>query len=231
MQFDQNKLELDEKGYSITAKLYSDEELKDICRLIDENTSFSEPQLVYSIRKLLQEIPELKLVLFNDALNALKKTIGGNDFFLTKAIYFDKPEGSNWFVSYHQDLSISVAEKHEVDNFQNWTVKKCQFGVQPPTPILENTITVRIHLDDSDENNGALKVVPNSHKNGIVRLDKTALNTEQEVTCSVSEGSAMLMKPLTFHSSKRSSNGKRRRVIHLEFCNQALPEPLIWAER
>jgi ectoine hydroxylase-related dioxygenase (phytanoyl-CoA dioxygenase family) len=30
-------------------------------------------------------------------------------------------------------------------------------------------VTVRIHLDDTDENNGALRVVPKSHLKGIYR--------------------------------------------------------------
>jgi ectoine hydroxylase-related dioxygenase (phytanoyl-CoA dioxygenase family) len=49
--------------------------------------------------------------------------------------------------------------------------------------ILENIYTIRIHLDDTDENNGALKVVPKSHAKGIYRpetIDWT-VETEQSV--------------------------------------------------
>ena len=38
------------------------------------------------------------------------------------------------------------------------------------------------------------------------------------------------MKPLTLHSSSRTSNGQRRRVIHLEFSNIKLAEGLNWLE-
>ena len=38
--------------------------------------------------------------------------------------------------------------------------------VQPPTAILEQMLTVRIHLDRTDESNGALKVIPGSHRQG-----------------------------------------------------------------
>lgn len=41
----------------------------------------------------------------------------------------------------------------------------------------------------------------------------------------------MLMKPLTMHASNRTTNLKRRRVIHLEFCNQDLAKPLNWLEK
>lgn len=225
------KTELSRQGVAITSRLYSEQELAKINQLIVENANLLETRLVYSIRRLLIQIPELKDVVFNEKVRELIATVGGDNFFLTKAIYFDKPKGSNWFVSYHQDLSISVAQKRKVEGYKNWTVKHDQFGVQPPIEILENTITLRIHLDDTDESNGGLKVIPRSHKMGVVRLDKKPLDKTEELACNVKKGSAMFMKPLTFHASKRSENGNRRRVIHLEFCNQELEEELQWAER
>jgi len=41
-----------------------------------------------------------------------------------KSIYFDKPPASNWFVSWHQDLTISVDTKADIDGFTHWTVKQ-----------------------------------------------------------------------------------------------------------
>ena len=92
-----------------------------------------------------------------------------------KSIYFDKPAGSNWFVSYHQDLTISVNAKIDLGGFGPWTVKQDQYAVQPPLQILENNFTIRIHLDDTDENNGALKVIPGSHLKGVCRQNTTSL--------------------------------------------------------
>ncbi len=40
----------------------------------------------------------------------------------------------------------------------------------------------------------------------------------------------MLMKPLLLHSSGKTTNQNRRRVIHIEFSNMLLPENLNWAE-
>jgi hypothetical protein len=39
------------------------------------------------------------------------------------------------------------------------------------------------------------------------------------------------MKPLLLHSSSRTTNHKKRRVIHIEFSNQELPTALKWAEK
>ena len=46
-----------------------------------------------------------------------------------------------------------------VEGYGPWTVKQNQYAVQPPLDILENNFTIRIHLDDTDENNGALRVI------------------------------------------------------------------------
>ena len=52
-----------------------------------------------------------------------------------------------------------------------------------------------------------------------------------EVTCEVALGGVLIMKPLIWHSSRRTQNNEKRRVIHLEFSNMELPESLIWGER
>lgn len=134
-------------------------------------------------------------------------------------------------MSHHQDLTISADKKLELDNFGPWTKKQNQFAVQPPINILENITTIRIHLDNTDENNGALKVIPKSHLKKIYRPETINWNIETENICCVKQGGIMLMKPLTLHSSSRTTNNKKRRVIHLEFANIELPKELRWAER
>jgi len=127
-------------------------------------------------------------------------------------------------------LSISVDRKFEVSNYKNWTFKKGQFGVQPPLNILENIVTVRVHLDKTEKENGALKVIPTSHKKGIYRPETIDWNVETEHICEVEKGGVMLMKPLTLHASDRTTNHKQRRVLHLEFSTKKLENPLQWLE-
>jgi ectoine hydroxylase-related dioxygenase (phytanoyl-CoA dioxygenase family) len=179
----------------------------------------------------LKELPQTTDLIFNDKLRSLISQILGDNFFLVKSIYFDKPAASNWFVSYHQDLTISVDKKIELDGFGPWTTKQNQFAVQPPIAILEDITTIRIHLDDTDGNNGALRVVPKSHLKKIYRPETIDWKKETEATCCVKLGGIMLMKPLTLHSSSRTTNNKKRRVIHLEFSSVELPAELKWAER
>jgi ectoine hydroxylase-related dioxygenase (phytanoyl-CoA dioxygenase family) len=148
-----------------------------------------------------------------------------------KSIYFDKPETSNWYVSYHQDLTISLDKKVQIRNYGPWTSKSNQFAVQPPIEILENIFTIRIHLDYTNEQNGALKIIPKSHLKQVYRPETINWEEEKEVSCNVNKGGVMLMKPLLFHSSSRTTNQQRRRVIHLEFSNMELNEEIYWNER
>ena len=234
MNYARNKIELEENGYSVLSDLYSDSEISQILACIENaeqgGNSFMKTKDLFAIRQLIKNVPELSDLLFNPKLTELISDLSESEYFLTKAIYFDKPSESNWFVAYHQDLSISVDKKADLDNYSNWTFKKGQYGVQPPIEILEDTITIRVHLDKTDKNNGALKVIPKSHLNGIVRLDSKNWNTENEFICQIEKGGAMLMKPLTLHASNRTTNGKKRRVIHLEFNKHNLIEPLTWLE-
>ncbi|MDC8004851.1 phytanoyl-CoA dioxygenase family protein [Aureisphaera galaxeae] len=233
MSFNKTLAAFRKDGYAIIPNFYSDAEIESLISDLEEygnDVADQNSKHLFAIRQLLNRIPELKVSLFNANLKRLLTEYYEKPSWLTKAIYFDKPSTSNWFVAYHQDLSISVKEKIEVDGYKNWTHKKGQYGVQPPTKVLENTITLRIHLDDTTEENGALKVIPKSHGQGIQRNDHLGITQENEVTCAVPKGGIMLMSPLTLHASHRTTNGKRRRVIHLEFCPQTLQTPLEWLE-
>lgn len=228
------KDELNNLGFSSTSLLYSDIEIEKICSVISEwqnrNNEKTQTQ-VFSIRRLLQNIPELHPLLFIKPLKNLIRALGNKNTSLVKAIYFDKPKDFNWFVSYHQDISITVNKKQATEGYTRWTAKHEQIGVVPPTNILENVFTIRIHLDDTDETNGALRVIPKSHLNGIQQISEIAESKKNKILCPIKKGHAMLMKLLTFHASSKSKMTNRRRVIHLEFSSMELQEPLKWREK
>jgi len=235
IEITQNKQELLDNGFTTVDNLYSTEEVKMILAEINKadtkSDTFRKFTDLFAIRQFLKEIPATNALIFTDSLKALIKHLGGQDYFVVKSIYFDKPETSNWYVSYHQDLTISVDKRLHLNDFGPWTIKQNQFAVQPPLDILENIVTIRIHLDDTDEKNGALRVIPKSHLKKIYRPDKIDWTTEIESTCNVKAGGLMIMKPLILHSSGRTTNNRKRRVIHIEFSNKELPTGLSWAER
>lgn len=230
--------EIETEGFTIIENVYSEDEIEKLISVIEkvtelgtEKSTFRQSEDLFAIRQFHKEIPESINYIFNEKLKKIIETNFGENYFITKSIYFDKPEKSNWFVSYHQDLTISVNKKIEIENFENWTNKQNQFAVQPPKEILENIFTIRIHLDKTTKENGALKVLNKSHKRGIFRTENVNIEKEIETICEVEKGGIMIMKPLLFHASNKTTNNERRRVIHIEFSNQILPNELEWSEK
>jgi hypothetical protein len=230
----QYKQPLQESGFAIIDNVFTEDEVAAIIETINNidtsGPAFRKTSDLFAIRRFVKEVPAISPFIFTSRLRTIIDQLFGADYFLVKSIYFDKPEQSNWFVAYHQDLTISVDQKKQVAGFDQWTVKNDQFAVQPPVALLENIFTIRIHLDDTDENNGALKIVPGSHRKGIYRPETIDWTTEKEKICSVPRGGIMIMQPLLLHASNRTVNNNKRRVIHLEFSNQLLPDGLQWAE-
>src|SRR6266498_369018 len=90
-------------------------------------------------------------------------------------------------------ISKADDKKISVEGFGPWTIKQNQFAVQPPLDILKNNYTIRIHLDDTDENNGALKIIPKSHLKGVYRPETINWENEREVVCKIQRGGIMIM--------------------------------------
>jgi len=220
-------------GFAVIQEVYTAEEIAALITIID-NADVSGPAFrktagLFAIRQFLKELPATRELIFNKALLKVIRLLG-NEYFVAKAIYFDKPEQSNWFVAWHQDLTISVNQKTDTPGFGPWTIKQDQYAVQPPVSMLENNFTIRIHLDDTDENNGALKVIPGSHLKGVFRPETIDWTKETAISSNVKKGGIMIMRPLLLHASSRSTNHHKRRVIHIEFSRNQLPAPLQWAE-
>lgn len=235
MNLKNHKNVIQENGFTVIGNIFSDDEIQRISEAIQNidtsKETFRKSEDLFAIRQFLKEIPDIHDLIFNENMKTVIHTIFGHNYFVVKSIYFDKPEKSNWYVAYHQDLTISVDKKLELENFGPWTTKQNQFAVQPPLDILENIYTIRIHLDDTDENNGALKVVPGSHAEGSYRPETIDWTIETEEICNIEKGGIMIMKPLLLHGSNRTTNGKKRRVIHIEFSDRELPDGLNWSEK
>ncbi|MEZ2445899.1 phytanoyl-CoA dioxygenase family protein [Chitinophaga sp. RCC_12] len=230
----QHRLELSRDGYTVIPGIFPESAIEEMIALIDgvdpTGPLFRKTNDLFAIRCFLQEVPAITPLIFTPGIRQIIRELFGEQHVPVKSIYFDKPGQSNWFVAWHQDLTISVTEKRSVAGYGPWTVKPGQFAVQPPTDILESIYTLRIHLDDTDEQNGALKVLPRSHAKGVYRADSIDLNETPDVSCRVNKGGVMIMRPLLMHASGRSSNGHNRRVIHIEFSDRQLAGGLEWAE-
>jgi ectoine hydroxylase-related dioxygenase (phytanoyl-CoA dioxygenase family) len=143
---------------------------------------------------------------------------------------FEKTIDKNWLVPLHQDLSIPVREHCENIHLSGWSHKEGIIYVQPPIEVLEKLVAIRVHIDDCNSDNGALRVVPASHDRGrISPADIPTLKTDNgEQLCTVKQGGALVMRPLLLHASSKANIPNRRRVLHFLFGSESLPLGLEW---
>ena len=187
----------------------------------------------HGVRNLLRAAPELREIPGLPAIRRLVEPVLGPEAQLTRAILFDKTPKANWRVGWHQDLIIAVRERVEAGGFTAWSVKDGVPHVHPPVGVLEQMLTLRLHLDECGKDNGALRVVPGSHRHGRLADDEMRrLRQEQPaVTCALPAGGALAMRLLLMHASAPAADPTHRRVIHLDFAGVDLPPPLACALR
>ena len=144
--------------------------------------------------------------------------------------YFAKLSSRNWLVTLHQDLSIPVAERAADAPCKAWSEKEGTWFCQPPAEFLAQLVAVRVHLDDSTEANGPLRVVPGSHRLGRIASHEVAAHRRRlgEVACVAPRRSLVAMRPLLLHASSKSSSDAPRRVLHYVFGPSELPWGLGW---
>jgi hypothetical protein len=183
-------------------------------------------------RNVMQSVQAISELAGSPQISSLLEETLEGKCFPVRSIFFDKTPEANWLVPWHQDLTVAVKERVELPGYGPWSTKEGIPHVQPPIEILENMVTVRLHLDDCDESNGALRVIPGSHRLGRLSAARIAEVRSQEmaVVCSVQAGDALLMRPLLLHASSQAIAPTHRRVIHLEYASCSLPEGLVWAE-
>ena len=184
------------------------------------------------VRHLLQRSKAVQDTATSAVLLDIAKQYLGPDARPVKAIAFDKTPESNWYVTWHQDLTIAVKEKIELPGFGPWSVKDEMPHVQPPAEVLENMIAIRIHIDDCGEENGALKFIPGSHQCGKMSADEIEAWKEKRtaICCTASRGDIIAMRPLILHSSSKASTPAHRRVVHIEYAATDLPHGLQWSD-
>lgn len=129
---------------------------------------------------------------------------------------FQKTEEVNWLVSWHQDRSVPDDSEYPDLNQRK---KNNLTLVQPPIEQLEKVLALRLHLDACHSENGPLRIVPGTHRSGL--LDKNqqaeARNSEGEMEVHAKKGDVVVMHPLLLHASSKARSTESRRVLHYVF--------------
>lgn len=132
-----------------------------------------------------------------------------------------KTKKTNWLVPWHQDTALPLRERNSSSDWEAWSEKVGILYAQAPFWALKRVVALRLHLDKTTQQNGALRVIPSSHEFGVLSHEaiRWMTKTSEAVICEVEQGGVMSMSPLLIHASSKASVDQPRRVLHIEYAD------------
>lgn len=166
--------------------------------------------------------PEVAALARYHNLVTIAESVLGPGAWPFRATFFDKSSETNWLVPWHQDTALPLQSRRDTSGWGPWSVKEGITYAHAPTAALNRILALRIHLDDSTEENGPLRVLPGTHNRGVLTDDEVEHIAKRisPTACLVPKGGIILMRPLLIHASSKSHTDTRRRVVHIEYAAQ-----------
>lgn len=203
---------LENDGFTILPKVFDDETLKQMRKLTDEIIEYSEmgledPFSNYYMRHradngvlydLFYRHPEFQALARNPKILDAMELVLGKDIFLYENSLVYKPRGKPNEVPWHQDF---INRSHEPIKYIAW--------------IAFDPVTIE---------NGAMKILPGSHKNGFMpffhvpgethhtRLKLDGIDLNNYRYAEMNPGDVLVFHQLVIHSSDRIESQSPRRA-------------------
>ena len=172
-------------------------------------------------------VPAVSALANDPRLIGLARSFLGTEPFPYRATLFEKSSDSNWLVVWHQDTALPFRKRFALDGWEPWSVKEGVLYSHAPASALSRIVALRVHLDPSDHTNGPLRVIPGSHRLGVLTDDAISetVHRSEPVECVVPRGGILAMRPLLLHASGKASSHNPRRVIHIEYSDSSTVAP------
>jgi hypothetical protein len=169
----------------------------------------------------LMSCPAIAALAHDERLLAAARAGLGGRAVPFRATLFEKSGESNWLVVWHQDTALPLSRRLESAEWGPWSEKAGICYAHAPAWALARVIALRVHLDDSTAANGPLRVLPGSHRRGVLSDEEVFRLARQSapVDCVVSRGGVLAMRPLVIHSSGKAASPEPRRVVHIEYAD------------
>jgi ectoine hydroxylase-related dioxygenase (phytanoyl-CoA dioxygenase family) len=205
-----------EYGFAIILSVLAD---PDISKLEQAFASADVRRSKAGVRHALKHSPVAEMA-HDERLLEIARRVLGTGAVPFRATLFDKSPNSNWLVVWHQDTALPLCERHETPSWGPWSVKDGVIYAHAPTAALAQVLALRIHLDNSTADNGPLRVLPATHKTGVLSDDAIHKLAEEvtSVDCLVPRGGVLAMRPMIVHASSKSRSEMSRRVLHVEYA-------------
>ncbi|MBZ5489611.1 MAG: phytanoyl-CoA dioxygenase family protein [Acidobacteriia bacterium] len=211
-------LRVADDGCAIVPQVVTAEDIRCLLLGLEESTS---QRTRAGVRHLLSN-PVVAELAADLRLLGIAQSVLGRDAFPFKATLFDKSSMANWLITWHQGTALPLRERQETPGWGPWSTKEGIIYAHALASALERVVALRLHLDDSNQENGPLRVIPGSHCQGVLsdQQVETVVGQIEHVTCLVEQGGVIVMRPLLIHASSKSQSDKPRRVLHIEYATR-----------
>jgi hypothetical protein len=210
------QVELTEHGGAVIESAVPPGEISELLLHIERDPL---PRSRAGIRHALRH-PAVRAIAHDARVLSLARAVLGPATFPFRATLFDKSSHSNWLVVWHQDTALPLVRKIDAQGWGPWSMKDGFLYAHAPASALTQVLALRLHLDDSTEQNGPLRIVPGTHTLGLLTDDRMAElgNSPSISSLTACEGGIIAMRPLVVHSSQKSEGDCPRRVLHIEYA-------------
>jgi len=204
------------QGFAIIEAVLDRTEVAELARTLEA----SELDRSRAGARHLMRHPAVRAVAADPRLVTIAEQFLGGTAIPYKATLFDKSPARNWLVTWHQDTALPLRERRELPGWGPWSTKAGVLYAIAPSSALAQVAALRLHLDDSNPDNGPLRVLPGTHTLGVLTESEIARLARDvpAVGCTVPAGGVIAMRPLIVHASSKATNDLPRRVLHIEYA-------------
>jgi hypothetical protein len=122
-----------EVGYALVPSCLDGPTLSELGDLLDAGHA--------GVRNLL-DVPAVRRLAGSSAVCRLMEPVLGSNCFAVRGILFNKGDGANWKVAWHQDCVIAVAQRKEVPGWGPWSIKGGVHHVRPRSELMSRMLAV-----------------------------------------------------------------------------------------
>jgi Phytanoyl-CoA dioxygenase (PhyH) len=208
---------VEDRGFSIVERLFTRAEMAQVGEAL---SSIDVVRTKAGARHVLR-VPAVWQLAMDPRLVGLASFFVGPTPVAFRATLFDKSPTANWLVTWHQDTALPMRQHVSLPHWGPWSMKSGVLYGHAPTSALEQVIALRVHLDDSTDANGPLRVLPGTHTRGVLTDEELAVVAGEiaPFDCVAPAGGVVAIRPLTVHASSKSRTDEPRRVVHIEYAS------------
>ena len=118
---------VEQNGFAVVPACLDGVTVEHLCKQFDDTR--------YPQRNLLS-VPSVQRLAVSRPVREIMETVLGPKCFAVRGIFLNKTRSSNWKVVWHQDLTIAVRERRDVDGFGPWTMRAGVLHVQPSVEVM-----------------------------------------------------------------------------------------------